>query len=191
MLILTRREGEAIQVGDTITVIVSKITQQRVRIDIAMTDGAPVEVGSIRLEHGGFLRRYYNRGDIITIGGNIRLTICTKHRTPSQIAIGIEAPKAVNIARTELLQRSGVAGPGGLARFAAIGMLLVMLTGCAHGRELNGSWMLTVGRFGTCRIVEHRADTDQLQTRTVWRGEGCAAVQGEAEGERAALEVSP
>lgn len=34
--------------------------------------------------------------------------------------------------------------------------------------------MLTVGRAGPCRVVEHRSTTDQLNTRTVWRGEGCS-----------------
>lgn len=189
MLTLTRREGESIQIGDTITVIVSKITPQRVRIDIAMTDGTPVELRHIRLEHGGFLRRYYERGETITIAGNIRMTISKKTRSPSQIAIDIDAPKSVNIVRTELLQRAGATKAGALAHFAAAGMLLVMLTGCAHGRELNGSWMLTFGRFGTCRVVEHRANTDQLESRTTWRGEGCAHVEGQRAGD--AIEVSP
>jgi hypothetical protein len=69
-------------------------------------------------------------------------------------------------------------------------LLAIVLCGCATGRELNGTWMVTMGRFGTCRIVEHRAQTDQLDTRTVWRGEGCAAVEA-VQDEPAGLEVSP
>ena len=72
----------------------------------------------------------------------------------------------------------------------ALAMIAVALSGCATGRELNGTWMVTMGRFGTCRIVEHRAQTDQLDTRTVWRGEGCAAVEAVRD-EPVGLEVAP
>lgn len=49
----------------------------------------------------------------------------------------------------------------------------LLLQGCATGRELNGSWMLLIARDGECRQVVHEASSDQLETRTVWRGENC------------------
>ncbi|MEQ1511641.1 MAG: hypothetical protein ABL934_03065 [Lysobacteraceae bacterium] len=55
----------------------------------------------------------------------------------------------------------------------ALCALAIAISGCATGNELRGAWMLTVGRAGPCRVVEHRSTTDQLNTRTVWRGEGC------------------
>jgi hypothetical protein len=30
-----------------------------------------------------------------------------------------------------------------------------------------------VARDGTCRQIVHEAKTDQLDTKTTWRGEGC------------------
>lgn len=56
----------------------------------------------------------------------------------------------------------------------ALCALAIAISGCATGNELRGAWMLTVGRAGPCRVVEHRSTTDQLNTRTVWRGEGCS-----------------
>lgn len=76
------------------------------------------------------------------------------------------------------------------AKLLRVSALTLALSGCATGRELNGTWMVTLGRFGTCRIVEHRAQSEQLDTRTVWRGEGCAAVEAVRD-EPAGLEVSP
>lgn len=59
-------------------------------------------------------------------------------------------------------------------RIAIAGILCAAsLTGCATGRELNGSWFLLVGRDGACRQVVHEAKTDQLDTRTAWRGKKC------------------
>lgn len=106
MLILTRREGETIHIGDAITLVVSKITPQRVRIDLALTQGTPVSLEDIHLSHGGFVRRYVERGQTFKIGEQISLIVCTKDRTPSQVAIGITAPRDVNIARGELLVRA-------------------------------------------------------------------------------------
>jgi hypothetical protein len=58
-------------------------------------------------------------------------------------------------------------------RSALVIALALALTGCATGRELNGSWLLVIARDGTCRQIVHEAKTDQLDTKTTWRGEGC------------------
>lgn len=58
-------------------------------------------------------------------------------------------------------------------KIAILLMLALTLSGCATGKELHGTWMLTVGRNGACRVIEHQANTDQLTTSTVWHGEGC------------------
>lgn len=76
------------------------------------------------------------------------------------------------------------------AKALAVLVIAVIASGCATARELNGTWMVTVGRYGTCRVIEHRSETEQLDTRTVWRGEGCAAVEAVRD-EPAGLEVSP
>lgn len=60
-------------------------------------------------------------------------------------------------------------------KVATLVMLALLLTSCATGQELRGSWTLTIGRDGTCRTIEHQAETDQLSTSTQWRGEGCSA----------------
>jgi hypothetical protein len=59
-----------------------------------------------------------------------------------------------------------------LSTYIAVALVLT-LSGCATGEELKGSWLLTVGRDKECRVVMHRAKTDQLETSTVWRGERC------------------
>lgn len=105
MLILTRRQGETIHIGEEIVAIVSRITPQRVCIDLAVNTGHAVSLGDIRLEHSGFVRRYVERGESFRIGDNIQLIVCDKDRTPSQVAIGIAAPKDVVILRGELYQR--------------------------------------------------------------------------------------
>ncbi len=56
-----------------------------------------------------------------------------------------------------------------------VALLALLLSSCATGNELKGTWMLTVVRHGTCRVIEHQASTDQLSTSTVWRGDGCGA----------------
>ena len=60
-----------------------------------------------------------------------------------------------------------------MKRMLIAGLLALALTGCATGKELNGSWFLLFARDGTCRQVVHQADTDQLSTKTTWRGEKC------------------
>lgn len=60
-----------------------------------------------------------------------------------------------------------------------VGLLALALTGCATGKELNGSWFLLIARDGTCRQVVHHAKTDQLETDTTWRGGKCAPVERE------------
>jgi hypothetical protein len=69
------------------------------------------------------------------------------------------------------------------AKSTTTGMLVLALTGCATGKELHGTWMLTVGRSGTCRVIEHQANTDQLSTSTRWRGEGCGTDESHDQGE--------
>ena len=75
-------------------------------------------------------------------------------------------------------------------KFLAIGMLMLVLTGCATGKELHGTWMLTVGRNGACRVIEHQANTDQLSTSTVWHGEGCGSSDSLDEGSASTLYVA-
>jgi hypothetical protein len=60
-----------------------------------------------------------------------------------------------------------------MTRFALLALLCLALTGCATGRELDGSWFLVIARDGKCRQIVHEAKTDQLDTKTTWRGEGC------------------
>jgi hypothetical protein len=60
-------------------------------------------------------------------------------------------------------------------KVATLVMLALLLTSCATGQELRGTWTLTIGRDGTCRTIEHQAESDQLSTSTRWRGEGCGA----------------
>lgn len=105
MLILTRRVGETIHIGDEIVAIVSRITPQRVCIDLAVNPGHAVSLGDIRLQHSGFVRRYVDRGESFRVGDSIQVIVCDKDRTPSQVAIGIDAPKDVVILRGELYQR--------------------------------------------------------------------------------------
>jgi carbon storage regulator CsrA len=105
MLILTRREGETIHIGEEIVAKIVSIMRNRVCIDLVVNDGHPVSLGETRLEHSGFVRRYVKRGEHFNIGDNIQLIVCNKDRTPSQVAIGIAAPKEVVILRGELYQR--------------------------------------------------------------------------------------
>lgn len=51
--------------------------------------------------------------------------------------------------------------------------MMLALSGCATGNELKGSWFLVIARDGTCRQIVHEAKTDQLDTKTTWRGEKC------------------
>ena len=60
-----------------------------------------------------------------------------------------------------------------MTRLALLALLCLSLSGCATGRELNGSWFLVIARDGTCRQIVHEAKTDQLDTKTTWRGEKC------------------
>ena len=75
-------------------------------------------------------------------------------------------------------------------KFLAIGMLMLVLNGCATGNELHGKWVLTVGRSGTCRVIEHQANTNQLTTSTVWRGEGCGSSDSLDQGSTSPLYVA-
>jgi len=58
-------------------------------------------------------------------------------------------------------------------RNALLIVLALALSGCATGNELKGSWFLLIARDGTCRQIVHEAKTDQLETKTTWRGEKC------------------
>ena len=69
------------------------------------------------------------------------------------------------------------------AKSATVALLALLLSSCATGNELKGTWMLTIGRDGTCRVIEHQASTDQLSTSTVWRGDGCGADESLDQGE--------
>ena len=102
MLILTRRKGETIHIGDEIVAVVSSVTPKRVCVDLVLNKGDAVSLGETRLEHSGFVRRSVSRGDTFRIGEEIALKICDKDRSPSQVAIGITAPKHVVILRGEL-----------------------------------------------------------------------------------------
>ena len=62
----------------------------------------------------------------------------------------------------------------GFISLASICIAAFALSGCATGHELNSAWQLSVGRAGKCRVIVHAAKTEQLETRTLWRGEGCA-----------------
>ena len=66
---------------------------------------------------------------------------------------------------------------------ATVVLLALLLCSCATGHELKGTWTLLIGRDGTCRTIEHQAETDQLITSTRWRGEGCGADQSRDQGE--------
>lgn len=65
-----------------------------------------------------------------------------------------------------------------MKRFRAwlISAIALALTGCATGKELKGSWFLVIARDGECRQIVHEAKTDQLDTKTTWRGEKCKPV---------------
>lgn len=60
-------------------------------------------------------------------------------------------------------------------RVATVVLLALLLSSCATGNELKGTWTLMVGRDGTCRTIEHQANTDRLSTSTRWRGKHCKA----------------
>lgn len=68
-----------------------------------------------------------------------------------------------------------------MSRMLIAGFLALALTGCATGNELHGSWFLLIARDGTCRQAVHQADTEQLTTKTTWRGEKCAPAPAEQE----------
>lgn len=198
MLILTRKIGQAVTIGDDIVLRVAEKSHGAVTFDVTAPDGTCAEY----TDRDGNLRRAVVGKRMTTRRGDhcMRLihpdgTACVIRPFPEgfrdHVRLGFEAPRVVAVHREEIAERirRGMPWPGA-ARLALVCVLATMMTGCATGRELNGTWMVTMGRFGTCRIVEHRAQTDQLDTRTVWRGEGCAAVETVRD-DAGGVEVSP
>jgi sRNA-binding carbon storage regulator CsrA len=196
MLILTRKTGEAVHIGAHVILRVVAKAGRSVTFDIDAPAGTLIRFGDAKPVA---LNRSIEvtRGDTFEImlpdGVWCDITVFPHNAIRSHLSLGFHAPRLLPVHREEVAQRiaKGIPPPRGgrLPHLAAACLLATLLTGCAHGRELNGAWFLTVGRAGTCRVIEHRAKTDQLDTRTVWRGEGCATV--EAEREAGALEVSP
>jgi sRNA-binding carbon storage regulator CsrA len=115
MLILTRREGETLHLGEasamldhedgTIMATFARITPQSVAIELTLPEHLPLTFCGAPVRHSGFARIYLHRGEQLEIGSDISLLVCNKDRSPSQVAIGIAAPKQIQILRGELLTR--------------------------------------------------------------------------------------
>ena len=185
MLILTRNIDQAIVIGgDIVMRLIRKMdffatftitAPAGTVIDFIAQDGAeprtifckPITVTLLR---GDWPVR------VIRPDGNTCDIRCFErgHLWRNQVRMGFTAPRTLSVHRDEIAQRISDTGPRSpLAAVLTAGLLSVLLSGCATGNELHGAWLLTVGRAGPCRVVEHRSSTDQLNTRTVWRGEGC------------------
>lgn len=185
MLIITRRVGEAVVIADQITLRVFSKYADRV----VFTATAPPGTYCTEFEGESPARSWHARDRVMIRRGAdptritlpdgrscaVRIFYSDDHR--QGVRIGFEAPRELTVDREEIWKqkRAGIR-PGGLRMLAAACLCATLLTGCATGNELRGAWLLTIGRSGTCRVVEHRASTDQLQTRTTWRGEGCPSV---------------
>lgn len=106
MLVLARKKGEWIQIGDDIYVTVVKIFGRKVKIGIL----APAEVAILRTEledngvareggTGGFLVLTRSKGEAIRIGDSVTLTVVAFNG--SRVRLGIEAPQDVAIHRAD------------------------------------------------------------------------------------------
>ncbi|MFD0726990.1 carbon storage regulator [Lysobacter brunescens] len=195
MLILTRKTGEAVYIGDHIVLRVVAKAGRTVTFDIDAPAGTQIRFGesALKTPTPAFV---VIRGETFKImqpnGVWCDITVFPHNAIRSHLSLGFHAPRLLPVHREEVAKRIAKGIPprrAGIAHLAAVGLMVSLLSGCATGRELNGAWSLTMGRYGTCRVIEHRAKTDQLDTHTTWRGEGCATV--DAEREAGGAEVSP
>ena len=88
MLVLTRRIGETINIGDTIEVTVSGIKGNLIRVRTATPE---------------LLTLTRKVGDVIQIGKDISVTLLSVKGM--QVRMGIDAPKTLSVHREEIYQR--------------------------------------------------------------------------------------
>lgn len=128
MLILTRRIGESIRIGDSVRLTVRAKLRGHIALTLStpahlrVTDDADVVLLPERQDHGG--RRYRASlllGDSLRIGEHVtvwigggRTSAAVTQARRRQVRIGIDAPRGVAIRREETLREarahSGAAG---------------------------------------------------------------------------------
>lgn len=190
MLILTRGLGEAVIIGNDITLRVHALSAAAVSFDATVPPGTRAEYVTTGGQIGILERKTVMVGPRLVLprdefGATLihpdGQTVMVRPFLPGwrgdQVRIGFGAPRTLPVHREEIARRiaQGVPRRRGAAHLTVVALLAVLSAGCATGDELRGDWSLTVGRAGTCRVIAHQAKTDQLQTRTIWRGEGCIA----------------
>lgn len=93
MLILQRREGEGLEVGD-FHVMVTQVTGYDVRLETRLLDR----------DAGVVTSRVPMRGRM-KLAENITLHVTPVDRGPNRVHIGIDAPRSVRVLRDELVRR--------------------------------------------------------------------------------------
>ncbi len=119
MLVLTRRIGESIRIGDSVRLTVRAKLRGHITLTlyaptrVRLADDADIELlPEKRGRHGIRYRASLLLGDSLRIGEVVTVWIggCPKrermtHMRGGQVRIGIEAPECVKIYREELYQR--------------------------------------------------------------------------------------
>lgn len=186
MLTLIRKHRTAVIIGELITLRVIETAWTWVTVEVAAPAGTTVAY----LDSDD--PREYAIGGTLTLPrkldnpARVRITLpdgraCVVRafkggRNHNAVKLGFEAPRQLSVHREEVAQRIAAQASHGarpVRHLALVGLLCVALAGCATGDELRSAWALTVGRAGECRIVEHRASSERLETRTTWRGKRC------------------
>lgn len=192
MLIISRAVGEAVVIGSRITLSLTAKHKDRVMLGVKAPQGTTCTefVGgeaTARWETGErvMIRRGTDVQNFVRFtlpnGDHCDVCVFTGDYNRKWVRFGFAAPRTLSVDRLEIAvlnreKRRAETQAAAAPMLAVVALCATLLTGCATGSELRGTWMLTVGRSGTCRVVGHRASTDQLQSSTTWRGEGCPSV---------------
>jgi len=110
MLVLTRRKGENILIGDHVEIAIINVNdkEKQAKIGIAVTD-KEIRIGDkILREDGGQITLCLSADDEnIFIGDDIEIALIRVQR--GQARLGINAPKDIPIIRKELVPKEGAA----------------------------------------------------------------------------------
>lgn len=103
MLVLTRREGESVMIGDDVQVLIEKTEKNKVSLRIESHKELPICINELLypIERTGFSLIVSRReGQSVFIGGNIEIQIVVTNN--NSIRIGVKAPMEISVKRQEI-----------------------------------------------------------------------------------------